>query len=98
MVQLNENFEDLLIVLADEGADFLLIGGWAMALHGHGRGTDDIDIWVRPEPDNAIKGYCALLRFGARCTPLLKNKRSAGRPKDLADVAWLEAHPESTDE
>ncbi|EYF06068.1 Hypothetical protein CAP_2258 [Chondromyces apiculatus DSM 436] len=29
---------------------------------------------------------------------LLKNKRAAGRPKDLADVAWLEAHPETNSE
>jgi hypothetical protein len=29
---------------------------------------------------------------------LLANKRTSGRPKDLADVAWLEAHPESSDE
>ncbi len=25
---------------------------------------------------------------------LLRNKRAAGRPKNLAEVAWLEAHPE----
>jgi hypothetical protein len=25
---------------------------------------------------------------------LLKNKKAAARPQDLADVAWLEAHPE----
>lgn len=29
---------------------------------------------------------------------LIKNKRAAGRPKDLADLAWLEAHPEGMDE
>lgn len=26
---------------------------------------------------------------------LIVNKRAAGRPQDLADVAWLENHPES---
>ena len=25
---------------------------------------------------------------------LIKNKRAIGRPQDLADIAWLEAHPE----
>lgn len=25
---------------------------------------------------------------------LIRNKRAVGRPQDLADVAWLESHPE----
>ena len=41
---LNQDFRDLLILMSDEGAHFLLIGGWALALHGHGRGTDDMDV------------------------------------------------------
>ena len=46
-VELNSDYRDLLIALADAGADFLLIGGWALALHGYGRGTDDMDVFVR---------------------------------------------------
>ncbi|WP_052375056.1 hypothetical protein [Chondromyces apiculatus] len=156
-VNLGNDFRDLLTCFVDEGVEFLLIGGWALALHGHGRSTDDMDVLVRPSPENAERVYQALLAFGApldahdvtpglfaqpgsayrlgvkpalievltkidglsfdeavegartfevdgRRVPfiarqaLLKNKRAAGRPKDLADVAWLEAHPETNSE
>lgn len=148
-----DDFRELLTALSDEGAEFVLIGGWALALHGYGRGTDDMDVLVRPSPENAQRVFRALVRFGApvsahgvteglfaqsgygyrmgvkpnlieiltkvdgidfdeatlegksfeldgRVIPyigraaLLKNKRAAGRPKDLADVDWLERHPE----
>ena len=62
---LNDDFRDLLVALADAGADFLLIGGWALALHGYGRGTDDLDVWVRATPDNAARVFQALRAFGA---------------------------------
>lgn len=72
------DFRDLLTTFADGGVEFVLIGGWAMALHGHGRGTDDLDVLVRPTPENAKLVFQALVR----------------RPKDLADVDWLERHTE----
>lgn len=37
-VGLSQHYRDLPICLADTGAEFLLVGGWALALHGHGRG------------------------------------------------------------
>lgn len=36
-----------------------------MALHGHGRGTDDMDILVEPSVENAERVYSALVTFGA---------------------------------
>ena len=62
---LNQDYRDLLIAFADHGVEFLLIGGWALALHGHGRGTDDMDVFVRASPDNAEKVFGALATFGA---------------------------------
>lgn len=147
------DFRDLLVELADAGADFVVVGGYAMAAHGHVRGTDDLDVLVRSDAANAARVFAALAAFGApvaahgvtpdlftrpgygyrfgvkphlvelltevdgvtfdeamqghrrveiegRSVPiigrraLLANKRAAGRPKDLADAAWLEAHPE----
>jgi hypothetical protein len=41
-----EDFRDLLIAFADGAVEFLLIGGWALALHGYARGTDDMDVFV----------------------------------------------------
>lgn len=33
----------------DSGVEFLLVGAYAMAAHGHPRATGDLDIWVRAE-------------------------------------------------
>ena len=62
---LNEDYRDMLHALADEKVDFLLVGAYALAAHGYPRATMDIDIWVRPGPDNAAAVLRALARFGA---------------------------------
>ena len=144
---LNPDFKDMLSGLSDSGVEFLLVGAYAMAAHGHPRATGDLDIWVRANPENAVKVLVALSRFGAPLhdltiedlsTPgiifqigvepsridilteisgvtfsdawerkisiemngcsmsvigledLIKNKRAAGRAKDIADVETLE--------
>lgn len=58
-------FRELLTTFADEGVEFVLIGGWAMALHGHGRATDDMDVLVRATPNNAMRVFRALVHSGA---------------------------------
>jgi hypothetical protein len=144
----NPDFRDMLSALSDAGADYLVIGAYAMAAHGFARATGDLDIWVRPTPENAERVWNALGRFGAPTSriraadlhapdvvyqigvaprridiltsvtaltfeaawtnrlaveieglavnilgrsDLLVNKRATGRPKDLADIAWLES-------
>jgi hypothetical protein len=62
---LPQDYTDLLLELLDAGADFVVVGGWAVAVHGHGRATDDLDILVRPTPENAARVYEALQRYGA---------------------------------
>lgn len=57
----------MLVVLHDTGARFLLVGGHAVGFHGHARATKDMDILVRPDPENARRVYQALAEFG---TPL----------------------------
>jgi hypothetical protein len=65
MIDLYEEFRDLLIELHDAGAEFVLLGGYAVAFHGHPRATKDLDILVRPDPENAKRVYAALAAFGA---------------------------------
>lgn len=62
---LNANFRDMLNALNDAGAEYLIVGAYAMAAHGCPRATGDIDIWVRPERDNATAVWSALKAFGA---------------------------------
>lgn len=127
---------------------FLVIGAYAVGVHGRPRATKDLDVWVEASAENATRILRALRDFGAplgdlaesdlesvgsgfkmgipprridvlteieglsfaeawpnridadfgdgvRCpviglTDLVTNKRAAGRPQDLADVAVLE--------
>lgn len=145
---MNPDFVDLLRALSEAGAEFLVVGAYAVGIHGHPRATKDLDIWVNATPPNAECVFLALRKFGAPlsdlaaadlATPgtgfkmgiaprridiltrisgvefavawsrrveaefapgvrafvigredLIANKRVAGRPQDLADVAVLE--------
>jgi hypothetical protein len=145
---MNPDFRDMLCALNDAGVDYLLVGAYALAVHGLPRATGDLDVWLRPSRENAERSIAALQRFGAPLADLrvddlmrpgtvfqigvaprridlmtaidgvdfasawqrrmtatldslevpvlsradfLANKRALGRPKDLADVAWLES-------
>jgi len=63
--ELFDEFRDMLVELTDAGADFAVVGGHAVAFHGHPRATKDLDLLVRPTPENAERVYRALAAFGA---------------------------------
>lgn len=65
MPKLPQDFADLLVELCEAHAEFLLVGGWAVIMHGHVRATDDMDIFVRPSKANAERVFAALEAFGA---------------------------------
>lgn len=48
--------------LAEEGVDYVLIGGVAVNLHGIVRATEDVDLFLRPDPDNVARLRRALRR------------------------------------
>jgi predicted nucleotidyltransferase len=145
---MSPDFLDLLRALSDADARFLVVGAYAVGVHGRPRATKDLDVWVEASAYNAPKVVKGLMEFGAplmglteadlstpgvglqigvepgridiltsisgvrfedawlrkvqanfaeglRCNviglvELLQNKRAAGRPQDLADVAALE--------
>ena len=61
----NPDFKDMLLALSDARIDFLLVGAYAVAAHGHPRATGDLDLWVRPDAETAPKVYRVLADFGA---------------------------------
>ena len=62
---MNQDFQDLLLELCEAEVRFLVVGAYALAVHGRPRATGDIDIWVECSPDNAKRVYRALQAFGA---------------------------------
>jgi predicted nucleotidyltransferase len=61
----NPDYKDMLLALSDANIDFLLVGAYAVAAHGHPRATGDLDLWVRPDAETAPKVYRVLAEFGA---------------------------------
>lgn len=55
----------MLLALSHEGAEFLLVGAYALAAHGYPRATVDIDFWVRPSIENSEAVMRAISAFGA---------------------------------
>ncbi|MEZ6059604.1 MAG: hypothetical protein R3C19_04510 [Planctomycetaceae bacterium] len=50
---------------ADEKVEFLLVGGYAMAAHGHPGSTRNIDFRVNTTSENSSRVYTALARLSA---------------------------------
>lgn len=61
---LNQDFKEFIQSLNDNHVRYLVIGGYAVALHGYPRYTKDIDIWIDMSPDNAANMVRALKQFG----------------------------------
>jgi hypothetical protein len=61
---LNQDFKEFIESLNDNHVRYLVIGGYAVALHGYPRYTKDIDIWVDMSPSNAANMVRALEHFG----------------------------------
>jgi len=66
MIELFDDFRDILVELHKAGARFVVLGGHAVAFHGHPRATKDLDVLVEADPSNAERVYAARAAFGAR--------------------------------
>jgi len=64
MIQLPQDFKELLQLLNSKKIEYLVVGGYAVALYGYPRATGDMDIWVAASKDNARKTAKALKEFG----------------------------------
>lgn len=60
----NPDFQDFIRALNSSEVDYLLVGGYAVILHGYNRTTGDLDVWVRKTLDNYHRLLKAFARFG----------------------------------
>lgn len=65
MIELADDFSDLLIELSDANAEFVIVGGYAVAFHGHPRATKELNVVMRSSNENSKRIYRALARYGA---------------------------------
>ena len=59
----NQDFKEFIASLNDNQVRYLVVGGYAVALHGHPRYTKDLDIWVEHSHENAQALIKALAQF-----------------------------------
>ena len=62
--ELPDTFKELLESLNKNKVRYLLIGGYAVGMHGHPRATEDIDLFVSRDEHNAKRIIWALTEFG----------------------------------
>ena len=63
-MKLSRDFHELLECFAHNDVRYLIVGGWALAAHGHPRMTKDLDVWIWPQSTNAQAVISALEEFG----------------------------------
>jgi len=61
---LARDFKEFLKSLNSNRVECLLIGGYAVGIHGHIRATNDLDVWVNMSPENADRIEQALRELG----------------------------------
>jgi len=61
---LNKDFKEFITLLNSTGVEYLVVGGYALAVHGHPRYTGNIDFWIRPSAENIQRVLDALDAFG----------------------------------
>jgi len=63
-MQLNNDLSEFIALLNSGKVEYLVVGAFAVAWHGHPRFTSDIDLWVRSSDANAVAIVDVLDRFG----------------------------------
>ena len=61
---LTDDFREFLRLLNANRVEYLLVGGYAVGLHGYPRATVDLDVWVGATPGNAQRVLASLREFG----------------------------------
>lgn len=61
---LSKDFKEFIALLNKNEVQYLIVGGYAVAIHGYPRYTKDLDIWIALSPENADKILKVLDDFG----------------------------------
>ena len=63
-MEVQEDFKELLTLLNSHGVEYIIVGAHTLAYYGAPRYTGDLDIHLRPTPENAVRVMAALHEFG----------------------------------
>ena len=60
----SQDFREFIELLIKNKVEYLIVGGYAVGIHGHPRYTGDLDIWLNPTPNNAELILKSVNEFG----------------------------------
>ncbi|MCK4520092.1 MAG: hypothetical protein KAT96_02905 [Candidatus Omnitrophica bacterium] len=63
-METQKDFKELLELFNRHKVEYVIVGAYALAFHGCPRYTGDLDLLVKPDPDNAKKIIEAIKKFG----------------------------------
>jgi hypothetical protein len=93
LAKLQNDLSEFVTLLNSIGVDYLVVGGHAVAFHGHPRLTGDIDFFVRPTRENGVRIMNVLDQFGFGQLPLQPDDFTTqgrvvqlGRPPNRIDL------------
>jgi hypothetical protein len=78
-MKIHTDFREFIKTLNSNDVEFVIVGAFALAFHGYPRATGDMDIWVRPLEQNAVKLLKALSDFGFKNLDLGKKDILSGK-------------------
>ncbi len=90
----NDDFRDFIAALNNNKVEYLLVGGYAVIIHGYRRTTGDLDIWINPTPHNYHQLTRACKAFSL---PILDMTEDNFLYNDLIDVFTFGRSPVSID-
>lgn len=61
---LQKDLKEFVELLLENNVEFVVVGAYALAFHGHPRYTQDIDLFVKNSTENAKRILAAIQQFG----------------------------------
>jgi hypothetical protein len=88
----NPDFQDFILALNQCEVKYILVGGYAVILHGYSRTTGDMDIWVQPSRENYNRLARAFQAFGMPVFDMTEDKFIAPDfyEEAAANAQWFE--------
>lgn len=70
MVKLHQDYKEFIKLLNKNQVEYLVVGAFALAFHGHPRYTGDIDFWINNDLPNALRVFKSIKEFGFPTTDI----------------------------
>lgn len=80
-MNLNKDFLDFIELLNKHKVEYMIVGGYAVGLHGHPRYTGDLDVWIKKGESNIDNLLLVIKDFGGPLLEIDKNKLLANATK-----------------